>query len=90
MRELEGGSLVWFSRGMPFGAGGMLCRTRLPSTDLKIAAIRIVDCIHPGASIAPGNNRFMRKNTEESAAMPVRMQTTVNGSCLQREDNCDA
>ncbi len=46
MRELNDESLGWFSRKMPFGASGMLCRASLPSGDLKIALKRW--CRHHG------------------------------------------
>jgi hypothetical protein len=40
MRDLNDEALGWFSRRLPYGTAGMLCRAALPSADLRIALIR--------------------------------------------------
>ncbi|MCK4141946.1 AraC family transcriptional regulator [Ralstonia pseudosolanacearum] len=40
MRELDDEALGWFSRRLPWGANGMLCRASLPSQDLRVALLR--------------------------------------------------
>jgi AraC-like DNA-binding protein len=40
MRELDDEALGWFSRRLPFGTAGMLCRASLPSADLRVALVR--------------------------------------------------
>jgi len=40
MRELDDEALGWFSRRLPWGANGMLCRASLPSPDLRVELSR--------------------------------------------------
>lgn len=40
MRELDDEALGWFSRRLPYGTAGMLCRACLPSHDLRVALVR--------------------------------------------------
>jgi AraC-like DNA-binding protein len=40
MRELDDEALGWFSRPIPYGAAGMLCRASLPSANLRVALVR--------------------------------------------------
>lgn len=40
MRELDDEALGWFSRRLPYGTAGMLCRASLPSTNLRVALVR--------------------------------------------------
>lgn len=40
MRELDDEGLGWFSRRLPWGSNGMLCRASLPSTNLRVALSR--------------------------------------------------
>jgi AraC-like DNA-binding protein len=40
MRELDDEALGWFSRKLPWGSLGMLCRASLPSPDLEVALKR--------------------------------------------------
>lgn len=53
MRELDDEALGWFSRHLPWGTNGMLCRAALPSANLRVALSRwcrhyalLVDDIH--------------------------------------------
>lgn len=46
MRELDDEALGWFSRPLPFGSNGMLCRASLPSANLRVALVRW--CRHYG------------------------------------------
>lgn len=46
MRELQDEGLGWFSRPLPWGTYGMLCRATLPSPDLRVALARW--CRHQG------------------------------------------
>lgn len=46
MRELDDEALGWFSRRLPWGSFGMLCRACLPSPDLGVALARW--CRHHG------------------------------------------
>jgi AraC-like DNA-binding protein len=46
MRELDDEALGWFSRQLPWGSYGMLCRASLPSANLGIAMTRW--CRHHG------------------------------------------
>jgi AraC-like DNA-binding protein len=49
MRELDDEALGWFSRRLPWGANGMLCRAALPSAKLRVALSRW--CRHYGLLI---------------------------------------
>ncbi|WP_228898174.1 AraC family transcriptional regulator [Acidovorax sp. Leaf73] len=40
MRELDDEALGWFSRRLPWGTNGMLCRAALPSANLRVALSR--------------------------------------------------
>lgn len=40
MRELDDEALGWFSRRLPWGTNGMLCRASLPSANLRVALSR--------------------------------------------------
>src|SRR5512147_911112 len=40
MRQLDDEALGWFSRKLPWGTLGMLCRASLPSPDLEVALKR--------------------------------------------------
>jgi AraC-like DNA-binding protein len=40
MRELDDEALGWFSRRLPYGTAGMMCRASLPSVDLRVALTR--------------------------------------------------
>jgi AraC-like DNA-binding protein len=40
MRELDDEALGWFSRRLPWGTNGMLCRASLPSANLRVALAR--------------------------------------------------
>ncbi len=49
MRELDDEALGWFSRRLPWGTNGMLCRASLPSANLRVALARW--CRHYGLLI---------------------------------------
>lgn len=40
MRELQDEALGWFSKPLPWGTHGLLCRATLPSANLRVALIR--------------------------------------------------
>src|SRR5215210_1574997 len=40
MQELDDEALGWFSRRIPYGSAGMLCRASLPSPNLRVALVR--------------------------------------------------
>ncbi|MFS8976737.1 AraC family transcriptional regulator [Cupriavidus necator] len=46
MQELDDEGLGWFSRRLPWGTNGMLCRASLPSQNLRVALLRW--CRHYG------------------------------------------
>lgn len=63
MRELDDEALGWFSRRLPWGSLGMLCRASLPSPDLEIALKRwfrhhrlLTDDIELRLTVAPGRS----------------------------------
>lgn len=49
MRELEDEALGWFSRPLPWGTYGLLCRSTLSSANLRVALLRW--CRHQGLLI---------------------------------------
>jgi AraC-like DNA-binding protein len=61
MRQLDDEALGWFSRKLPWGTLGMLCRASLPSPDLRVALKRwfrhhrlVADDVLLELSVSPG------------------------------------
>ena len=59
VRELEDEGLGWFSRPLPWGTHGLLCRAALPSANLRVALIRW--CRHHGLLVPDISLRLERK-----------------------------
>lgn len=56
MRDLDDEALGWFSRALPWGSNGMLCRASLPSASLGVALKRW--CRHYGLLVGDIDVRF--------------------------------
>jgi AraC-like DNA-binding protein len=61
MKELDDEALGWFSRRLPWGSLGMLCRASLPSPDLEVALKRwfrhhrlLTDDVELALAVEPG------------------------------------
>lgn len=76
MRELDDEALGWFSRRLPWGTLGMLCRASLPSPDLRVALKRwfrhhrlVADDIALELEVSPGRAVVAIEERRELGAM---------------------
>jgi len=73
MRELDDEALGWFSRRLPWGTNGLLCRGSLPSANLRIALVRW--CRHYGLLIDDVHMELTVEGT--SARLSIRERTDL-------------
>jgi AraC-like DNA-binding protein len=76
MRQLDDEALGWFSRKLPWGTLGMLCRASLPSPDLHVALKRwfrhhrlVADDILLELSVSPGRAVVSIRERRDLGAM---------------------
>jgi AraC-like DNA-binding protein len=76
MRQLDDEALGWFSRRLPWGSLGMLCRASLPSPDLGVALKRwfrhhrlLTDDLELVLGVAPGSATVSIREQRDLGAM---------------------
>jgi AraC-like DNA-binding protein len=76
MRQLDDEALGWFSRKLPWGTLGMLCRASLPSPDLHVALKRwfrhhllVTDDIRLELSVSPARAAVSIRENRDLGAM---------------------